>query len=93
MSTTTAVECCKLQPGHIAEGLREAGKTLSETHGAVVLDFSDVRRVAPEDLQALEKLAEQETPGSGSLTLRAVSVDVYKVLKLSRLASRFSLVD
>ena len=93
MSTTTAAEFCKLQPGRVAECLREAGKTLGETHGALILDFSEVGRIAPEDLQALEKLAAQETANPGCVALRGLSVDVYKVLKLSRLASRFSLVD
>jgi len=54
------------------------------------LDFSDVARVDIHGLAAIEELAAKTGEKSLRVTLRAVNVAIYKVLKLSRLSSRFS---
>jgi len=54
------------------------------------LDFSDVARVDIHGLAAIEELAAKTGKKSLRVTLRAVNVAIYKVLKLSRLSSRFS---
>jgi anti-anti-sigma regulatory factor len=52
--------------------------------GQVVLDFSSVRRIDASVVRALEELAGR------NIVLRAVNTDIYKVLKLLKLADRFT---
>jgi anti-anti-sigma regulatory factor len=56
----------------------------------VVLDFSSVRRIDPNALRAMEKLAGLADGKAVKVVLRGVNVDIYKVLKLVKLTSRFS---
>ena len=53
------------------------------------LDFSAVRRMNPAALRAIEDFAGAADEKSVKVTLRGVNVDIYKVLKLARLSSRF----
>ena len=73
--------------------LREAGKNLDCTQGEAVLDFSSVRRIDSTALQALDEFARIADDKAVKIVLRSVNVDVYKVLKLVRLAHRFSFVN
>ena len=73
-----------------ADSLRDAIEALNSAAGEVVLDFSSVRRIDPGTLRALEELAGAAGDKSIHVVLRGVNVDVYKVLKLMKLASRFS---
>jgi anti-anti-sigma regulatory factor len=59
----------------------------------MILDFSHVPRIDSEALKAILDLASAAEPKKVKLTLRGVNVDVYKVLKLMKLASRFSYLD
>jgi len=59
----------------------------------VVLDFSSVRRVDPSAVRAMEGFADTADDKAVKVALRGVNVDVYKVLKLVKLASRFSFVS
>ena len=70
--------------------LQEVIEKLDSAEGEVVLDCSSVRRIDPSALRALEKLAGIADEKSVKIVLRAVNVDVYKVLKLVKLTSRFS---
>ena len=70
--------------------LREAGAKLHGLEGELVLDFSSVRRIDPALLRAMESLADKVNGAMSKLVLSGVSVEIYKVLKLSKLASRFS---
>jgi anti-anti-sigma regulatory factor len=72
--------------------LQETCDKLNGDAGNVSLDFSSVRRLDPGALRAMEALATLADQKSGKIALRAVSVDVYRVLKLMKLASRFSFV-
>lgn len=56
----------------------------------VVLDFSSMSRVTTASIEALEKLAAAAEQKSARITLRGVNVDVYRALKVARLAPRFS---
>ncbi len=72
--------------------LQEAGEKLDSAEGEVVLDFSAVRRVDPSAMRAMEAFANTADDKAVKVALRGVNVDVYKVLKLVKLASRFSFV-
>ena len=56
----------------------------------LVVDFSKVRRIDAAALREMDKLAGVADTHSVKVGLRGVNVDIYKVLKLVKLASRFS---
>ena len=83
----------KIDEARVVAALQEAGEKLESAEGEVVLDFSSVRQVDTNSLRAMKEfvdIADQKAIKAG---LRGVSVDVYKVLKLVRLTSRFSFVN
>ena len=80
----------KIDEERVVDALREAADKLDSSDGEVVLDFSSVRKIAPSAIQALENLASVADNKSVKVVLRGVNVDVYKVLKLVKLAPRFS---
>ncbi len=63
---------------------------LDGAEGAVVLDFSGVQRIDTRALGAMEQLAGRADQNGSKVELRGVNVGVYKVLKLTGLAHRFS---
>jgi anti-anti-sigma regulatory factor len=73
--------------------VEELNDALTKLDGEVELDFSAVQRVSPAALQALANLAAKSEEKSAKVVLRAVNIDVYKVLKLSRLSGRFGFVS
>jgi anti-anti-sigma regulatory factor len=77
---------------HLVGALQEAGEKLDSADGEVVLDFSSVHRIDPSALRAMEQLAGMADDKAVKVVLCGVKVDVYKVLKLVRLAPRFSFV-
>jgi anti-anti-sigma factor len=74
----------------IAQALEQARETLDGADAEVVLDFTSVRRMDPAALRALEDLSATAGDRAVKLALRGVSAEVYKVLKLTKLASRFA---
>ena len=88
MATNTA--WLKVEEDRIAQTLEEARGKLNGEESEVVLDFSSVRRIGPSVVQAMESLANTMNGNASRIALRGVNVDVYKVLKLTQLASRFS---
>jgi anti-anti-sigma regulatory factor len=70
--------------------LRHAQEKLQVASGELVLDFSGVQRIEPGAIRELEALAEMADRKKMKLGLRGVNVAIYKVLKLVRLAPRFS---
>jgi anti-anti-sigma regulatory factor len=78
---------------NIVSVLLEAARRVDSADGEVVLDFSSVRRIAPSTLRALEDLVNNADAKAIKVVLRGVDVDLYKVLKLVKLASRFSFVS
>ena len=92
MTMTTVPVWHEIDGEHVADSLQETCDKLNGDAGNVSLDFSSVRRLDPGALRAMEALATLADQKSGKIALRAVSVDVYRVLKLMKLASRFSFV-
>lgn len=70
--------------------LQDAGKTLDANSEELELDFSAVSRIDSRAVLAIEELAREAENKAVKVTLRGVNVDVYKVLKLVKLTSRFS---
>jgi len=92
MTLTTVSLWHEIDGERVADSLQETCDKLNGDAGNVSLDFSSVRRLDPGALRAMEALATLADQKSGKIALRAVSVDVYRVLKLMKLASRFSFV-
>ena len=89
---TTNAEWLEIEGERVVQTLQTARETLDGAQGDVVLDFSSVRRINPRGLRAMEKLAGIADDKAVKIVLRSVNVDIYKVLKLVKLTSRFSFV-
>jgi anti-anti-sigma regulatory factor len=83
----------KIDEERVVQALREAEEKLDRVEDEVVLDFSSVRRIDPSALRAIEEFAGTADDKGVKVVLCGVNVDVYKVLKLMRLAPRFSFVS
>ncbi len=88
---TTAV-WTKIEEEFAVEVLREAMDKLDTENGDVTLDFSPVQQIDAGIVRAMEELADRADDKGVRVTLRGVKVDVYKVLKLVKLSSRFVFV-
>jgi anti-anti-sigma regulatory factor len=80
----------KIDGEFLVPALQEVLEKLDSADGEVALNFSSVRRIDPTGLRALETLAGSAEQKGVKVVLRGVNVGVYKVLKLMKLASRFS---
>ncbi len=78
---------------HPGRDLSDACERLHSAGPEVVLDMSEVRRVDPTAIVALERLAARGNEKAVKVTLRGVNVEVYKVLKLMKLSPRFDFVS
>ena len=85
--------CLKIDEDRVAHLVEEAVRKLDAEGGEVILDFSSVRRIDPSALKALEGLANLMNGNASTVALSGVNVEVYKVLKLTQLASRFSFLS
>jgi anti-anti-sigma regulatory factor len=83
----------KVDEEHVVQALEEAGETLDSAGGEVLLDFSSVRRIVPHALRVMEEFVGIADKKGVKVVLRGVNVDVYRVFKLVKLASRFSFVN
>jgi anti-anti-sigma regulatory factor len=83
-------EWLKIDEERVVQNLQEAREQLDSADGELVLDFSSLRRIDPSALRAIEELAGRADDKSVKVVLRGVNVDIYKVLKLVKLAPRFS---
>ena len=77
--------CLEINPADVALSLHAATDKLDGA-GDLVLDFSSVRRIDSRALEALEKLAGVAGGKGVKLMLRGVNIDIYKALKLAKLA-------
>ena len=75
------------------QDLQNVRDKLDTADGELVLDFASVRRIDPSTVDEMETLASIADEKGVKLVLRSVNVEVYKVLKLVRLAHRFSFVS
>lgn len=87
---TMTAECIAIEKGRAVLALEEALPKLDAADGEMVLDLSSLQRMDASDLRALEALAAAAEKKTVKLALRGVSIEVYKVLKLMKLAPRFS---
>ena len=69
--------------------IQDAFERLDSAEDQLVLDFSPADRIDTAALQALEQLASKAHDHSVNIVLSGVTVEVYKVLKLVNMASRF----
>jgi anti-anti-sigma regulatory factor len=76
----------------VVHALEEFRDKLGSADREVVLDFSSVRRIDTSAIRAMEDLAVIADEKAVKIVLRGVNVDIYKVLKLVKLAPRFSFV-
>jgi anti-anti-sigma regulatory factor len=74
----------------VVPALREAGEKLNGTTSEAVLDFSSVCRINSSALRAMEEFVGVANDKGVKVSLCGVNIGVYKVLKLAKLASRFS---
>jgi anti-anti-sigma regulatory factor len=71
--------------------LKVAAERLATTTGELGVDFSCNARIDTAGVQALELLLTETENKGVKLVLHDVNVDVYKVLKLAKLAARVTL--
>lgn len=87
---TMNAEWLEIDGERAGNGLQAAIEALDRAEGDMVLDFSAVRRIDPSALRAMETLAGIADEKAVKVVLRGINVDIYKVLKLVKLTSRFS---
>ena len=92
VSMATIAVWLKIDEEQVVPALQEARQKLDGADGELLLDFSSVRRVDPGAIRAMEELADLADGKAVKVSLHGVNVNVYKVLKLVKLASRFSFV-
>jgi len=80
----------KLEENQVGPTLQEIGNKLQAGGSELVVDFSSVHRIDSNAVLAIEELAREADSKAVKIVFRGVNVDVYKVLKLVKLASRFS---
>ncbi len=83
----------KIDGERFVQALLEAVGKLDSVEVEVTLDFSSVHRVDQRVLSAMEEFVGVADDKGVKVVLFGVSVGVYRVLKLARLASRFSFVN
>lgn len=76
--------------GGATRTLEEVYDSLDKAEGEVVLDFSAVHRLDTKALDVMQRLAGKAGEKSIRVSLRGVNVEIYKVFKLVKLASRFT---
>ncbi|MBZ5626182.1 MAG: STAS domain-containing protein [Acidobacteriia bacterium] len=77
----------------VVQAFEEVLGKLDSAKGEMFLDFSSVDRIDSNALGAMEKLAGTSHDKAVKVVLHGVNVDVYKVLKLAKLAPRFSFLS
>jgi len=91
---TTDAEWIQIDPERVLASLEQnAAEAVKRTQGEVTLDFSGVRRLDTNGIGALEHLAAMAEERGSRLVVHGVNGDIYKVLKLLKLAGRFSFTN
>lgn len=90
MRKATVAVWVKIEAQRVGPDLHQAAQKLDKAKDEIVLDFSSVRRIDPSALREMEKLIGAADDRAIKVGVRGVNVNVYKVLKLVKLAPRFS---
>ena len=77
----------------LADDLLAACERLDSADGEVVVDLSAVRRIDAGAIDAMDELAAMAEEHGVRIVLRGVNVEVYKVLKLVKLAPLFAFIS
>lgn len=77
----------------VIQALQEACEKLDGANDEVILNFASVPRIDASALKAMEALAGVAEGKGIKVVLRGVNVNIYKVLKLARLSSRFAFAN
>lgn len=85
-------EWLRVDAEHVIESLQDAREMLETANGELILDFSSLRRIDPSAVRAMKALAATADDKSTKIVLRGINIEIYKVLKLLKLARRFSFV-
>jgi anti-anti-sigma regulatory factor len=83
----------KIDAERVADCLHEARAKLNSSDNEMILDFASVQRIDPRGLRAMEELAAFANDKAFKIELCGVNVDIYKVLKLAKLAPRFCFLN
>jgi anti-anti-sigma regulatory factor len=92
VATMAMLAAWRIDGDRVLRTLEEFSDKLGSADREVVLDFSSVRRIDPPAIRAMEDLAVIADERAVKIVLRGVNIDLYKVLKLVKLAPRFSFV-
>jgi anti-anti-sigma regulatory factor len=80
----------KIEEERFVQALQDAWGKLDSVEAEMVLDFSSVHRIDSSALSVMEEFVSMGDGKGVKVVLHGVRVGVYKVLKLTKLASRFS---
>jgi anti-anti-sigma regulatory factor len=83
----------KIDGERVRADLQEVLEKLDSDREEIILDFSSVHRIDAGALGDMDELAAEAHDKSVRVVLRGVHADVYKVLKLVKLAARFSFLS
>src|SRR4051812_37059446 len=89
----TVADWLKIDGENVGQALREARGKLKDADGETVLDLSAVNRIDASAIEALDNLGTAAKEKSIKVVLRGVNVGIYKVLKLSRLTTKFAFLN
>jgi len=80
----------EIRAENILDCLQEARMKLKGGGGETILDFSAIQRIDPQALRLMEELVDLAREKAVSIALHGVNVDIYKMLKLVKLAPKLS---
>jgi anti-anti-sigma regulatory factor len=87
------ISVMNIEEKSVVTTLQEAAKNLDGTGVETVLDLSSVRRLDSSSLRAMHDLAALADEKQSKVTLRGVSAELYKTLKLAKLTRTLSFSD
>jgi len=79
----------KVDGERVAQAFAEARENLESAQAELVLDLSAVHRLDAAGLRAMERLADAVDGTETRLILTNINIDIYRALKLAKLAARF----
>lgn len=93
MTMTTNGTWLKIDAQHTVPDFQAAANSVDRADSELVLDCSAIQRLDAPAIASLEALANKADHHEVKAVLHGVNVDVYKVLRLLKLTSRFSFTN